>query len=29
MVSQRKKTTFGQIQEKVIWPIQGIVLLTQ
>jgi hypothetical protein len=29
VVSQRRKVTFGQIQEKMVWPIQGIVLLTQ
>jgi hypothetical protein len=29
MVSQRRKNTFGQIQEKMVWSIQGIILLTQ
>jgi hypothetical protein len=29
MVSQRRKNTFGQIQEKMIWPNQGTILLTQ
>ncbi len=29
MVSQRRKNTSGQIQEKMVWSIQGIILLTQ
>jgi len=29
MVSQRRKNTLEQIQEKMVWSIQGMVLLTQ
>jgi hypothetical protein len=29
MVSQRKINIFGQIQEKMVWSIQGMILLTQ
>jgi hypothetical protein len=29
VVSQGRKDTYGQIQEKMVWPIQGIVLFTQ
>jgi hypothetical protein len=29
MVSQGRKDTHGQIQEKLVWSIHGIVLLTQ
>jgi hypothetical protein len=28
MVSQRKKNKYGQIQEKMVWSIQGTILLT-
>jgi hypothetical protein len=24
-----EKNTYGQIQEKMVWPIQGIILFTQ
>jgi hypothetical protein len=29
MVSYGRKNTFGQIQEKMVWSIHGIVLFTQ
>ncbi len=29
MVSQRIKYTLGQIQEKMVWSIHGILLITQ
>jgi hypothetical protein len=29
MVSQQIKDTFGQIQEKMVWSIQGTILFNQ
>jgi hypothetical protein len=29
VVSQRRKNTLGQVQEKMVWSIQGTILLTQ
>jgi hypothetical protein len=29
VVFQGRKITSGQIEEKMVWPIQGIVLFTQ
>jgi len=29
VVSQRRKYTFGKIQEKMVWSIQGTILLTE
>jgi hypothetical protein len=29
MVSQGRKDTFGQIQENMVWSIQGTILFTQ
>jgi hypothetical protein len=29
LVSQGRKYTYGQIQEKMVWSIQGTILFTQ
>jgi hypothetical protein len=29
VISQRRKYTFGQIKKKMVWSIQGTILLTQ